>query len=250
MFEHFKGDEAFLKKILDYQTQALNHQRIVLTSFLNPHEQSLVYKVIPQGELQICSYGGLTHAENQRMIICPDFYQIEYDDFQIVIVEIIYNQQFGKVMHKDILGALMNLGIKRECIGDIYLSDRIFFTCTEQTFAYISQNLNQIKKAKVHLKRVNEQIEIARQYTTKTFFISSYRLDKVISSFYNVSRQQASEAIRAGFVKVNYKIIEEVNFLCHNNDVISFKHHGRVKFVDENRTTKQSNHVVTGYFYK
>ena len=125
-----------------------------------------------------------------------------------------------------------------------------FFTCTKQIFGYIQQNLTQIKKAKVRLKVVDEDIHIRREYTTKTFFISSFRLDKVISSLYNISRQEASVAIRAGFVKVNHKDIEEVSFLCHNNDILSLKRHGRVKLVDENRITKQNNHVVTGYFYK
>ena len=46
MFEHFKGEEAFVKKILEFKDQALNRQRIVLTKFLNPYYQSIVYSVI------------------------------------------------------------------------------------------------------------------------------------------------------------------------------------------------------------
>ena len=46
MLEHFKGDEVFVKKILDYQFQALHHQRMVLTPFYNPHEQEIVRSVI------------------------------------------------------------------------------------------------------------------------------------------------------------------------------------------------------------
>ena len=218
MLEHFKGDEIFVKKILDYQNQAYNHQRMILTPFLNPHEQDVVHKIIGHHDLQVKSYGGFINAESQRMIICPDFYELENDDFEIIVVEVVYNQQFGKLQHKDVLGALMNLGIKRECIGDIYDSSHIYFTCTSQTYPYIQSHLKQIKKSKVKLREVTEKIE--------------------------------SEAIRAGFVKVNHKEVEEVSFLCHNNDMISFKRHGRVKIVDEERTTKQGNFVVKGYFYK
>lgn len=249
MLEHFKGDEIFVKKILDYRTQALDHQRMILTPFLNPHEQDIVEKVIGH-ELQVKKFGGLYQAENQRMIICPDFYDIVDDDFEIVVVEVIYNRQFGKLQHKDVLGALMNLGIKRECIGDIYDGERLFFTCTRQTFPFIQNQLKQIKKSKVHFQETNERIEIAHDYITKTFFVSSMRLDKIIATMFKVSRQNASESIRAGFVKVNHKVVEEVSFLCHNNDIISFKRHGRVKVVDEQRQTKQGNHVVVGYFCK
>ena len=250
MLEHFKGDEAFVKKILDCRYQALNHQRMILTAFLNPHEQNIVYKVIGTQDLQIQCQGGFKNAENQRLIICPDFYEVLSEDFEIVVVEVLYHQQFGKLQHRDVLGALMNLGIKRECIGDIYDADRLFFACTQQTYSFIQMHLKQIKKSKIHLKVINETIEIQHQYMTKTFFLSSFRLDKVVSTLYKVPRQLASESIRAGNVKVNHKDVEEVSFLCHNDDIISFKRHGRVKLVDENRQTKQGNHVVTGYFYK
>ena len=42
MFEHFKGEEVFVKKVLEFKDQALYKQRIVLTKFLNPYHQSIV----------------------------------------------------------------------------------------------------------------------------------------------------------------------------------------------------------------
>ena len=249
MLEHFKGDEVFVKKILDYQFQALHHQRMILTPFYNRHEQDIVKSVIGK-ELKVESFGGFVNAESQRMIICPDFYMIDKEDFEIKVVEIVYHQQFGRIKHKDILGALMNLGIKRECIGDIDDGERCFFACTQQTYPYIIQTLKQIKKAKVRLVECHEDIEIVHDFTSRSFILSSMRLDKIVSAMFKVSRQLASDAIRSGHVKVNYKIVEEVSYLCHNSDMISFKHHGRVKIVDENRQTRQGNYVVSGYFYK
>lgn len=251
MLEHYKGDEIFVKKILDYQNQASHHQKMIVTPFYNPHEQSIVYKVIGQRDLKVQSYGGFLNAENQRMIICPEFYEILNDDFQVVLVQVVYNRQFGKLLHKDVLGALMNLGIKREHIGDIYDGeDGLYFACSSHSLTYIQNNLKQIKRSKVHLEVINEQVEIKHQYQIKTFFISSWRLDKVVSTLFHVSRQVANEAIRAGFVKVNHKEVEEVSFLCHNNDMISFKKHGRVKIIDENKKSRQGYAAVKGYFYK
>ena len=171
MLEHFKGDEVFVKKILDYQFQALHHQRMVLTPFYNPHEQEIVRSVIGK-ELKVLSYGGFTNAENQRMIICPDFYEIEKSDFEIQLVEVIYRQQFGRIQHKDILGALMNLGIKRECIGDIFDGERCFFACTKQTYPYIIQTLKQIKKSK-SFKNV---MKILKLYMTIHLVLLFYRV--------------------------------------------------------------------------
>lgn len=250
MLEHFKGDEVFVKKILDFKNQAEEYQKMILTPFYNPHEQSIVLSLIGHGDISVKTFGGFLNCESQRMIICPSFYEIEKEDFEIVVVEVIYNQQFGILKHKDILGALMNLGVKRECIGDIYDKDRIYFACTAQTYPYIYQELKHIKRSKIKLKRIEEDIEIVHDFMTKTFFVSSMRLDKMISTLYKISRQKASELIRTGNVKVNHKKVEQVDYLCNNNDMISLKKHGRVKIVDEGKQSKQGNLVITGYFYR
>ncbi|MCD7839698.1 MAG: YlmH/Sll1252 family protein [Erysipelotrichaceae bacterium] len=249
MLEHYKGEEVFVKKILDYKDQALYQQRMILTPFYNPHEQDIVRSVIGH-DLKVYSYGGFINCENSRMIICPDFYDIVDDDFDVVLVSIDYHEQYGKLRHQDVLGALMNQGIKREFIGDIYIDDKIYFACSSSTYPYLRDSLSKIKKSKVHLSLCHKKIEITHDYMTKTFIVSSFRLDKIIASMFRLSRSKAVEAIQGGNVKVDYKIVEEVSFLCHNGNVISLRHHGRVKLVDEQKETRSNNHVITGYFYK
>lgn len=249
MFEHFKGDEEFVRKVLDYKSQALNHQRMILTKFLNPHEQEVVHSLVGH-ELDIHEEGGYEGAENKRMIICPSFYEVLPEDYAICVYRIDYNDSFGKLKHKDVLGALMNLGIKRDCIGDIDDHDGLSFACAKENADYIAINLQKIKKSSVHLALLDERPTIIHEYTTKTFIVSSLRLDKVLAVVYGIPRSKSAEAIRSGLVKVNHKSIEEINYLCNNNDIISFQRHGRVKIVVTDRLTKQDNHVIEGLFYK
>ena len=223
MFEHFKGEEVFVKKVLDYLDQVQYKQRLILTQFLDPYHQSIVKSVIGhQDEVQVLENGGFIHSESQRMIIAPYFYEIEKEDFEIVVCKIIYAKNFEKLTHRDILGALMSLGIKRELFGDIVEKDKDFYLAID--------------------RHIYEYL--------KSFIVSSFRLDKIISSFYKISRQKAAEFIRAGHVKVNHKPVEQINYLCNNKDIISFKKHGRVMFVDCNKQTRSDNYVVEGYFYK
>lgn len=250
MLEHFKGDEVFVKKILDYKEQAEIKQRLILTKFLNPHELDIVRKVIGQGDVVYHEYGGFINAENKRMIICPNFYEIEKDDFEVVLVKVNYNDHFGKLAHKDLLGALMNLGINRDCIGDIDDKGDLCFACLKSNYEYIKDHLKQIKKSKIHLELIEKEIEIKREYIQKQFIISSFRLDKIASVFYGIPRTKVKSIIASGNIKVNHKIVEEGSFLCNNKDIISIRHYGRVMLVDEERITKQGNYVVSGYFYK
>lgn len=252
MFEHFKGEEVFVKKVLDYLDQVQYKQRLILTQFLDPYHQSIVKSVIGhQDEVQVLENGGFIHSESQRMIIAPYFYEIEKEDFEIVVCKIIYAKNFEKLTHRDILGALMSIGIKRELFGDIVEKDKDFYLAVDQhIYEYLKDHLSMIKRSKVKFVEWDEEIEVKNDYLVKSFIVSSFRLDKIISSFYKISRQKAAEFIRAGHVKVNHKPVEQINYLCNNKDIISFKKHGRVMFVDCNRQTRSNNYVVEGYFYK
>ena len=158
---------------------------------------------------------------------------------------------FGKLTHRDILGALMSLGVKRELFGDIYEYQDVFYVAMDlKIYDYVKNNLNLIKRSKVKLSLSDENIEIIHQYICKTFIVSSFRLDKIVSSIYNLPRSKAVNYIRSGFVKVNHKEVEEISYLCNNSDIISLRGHGRVKIVDTKRMTKQDNYVIEGYFYK
>ena len=252
MFEHFKGEEVFVKKVLDSLDQVQYKQRLILTQFLDPYHQSIVKSVIGhQDEVQVLENGGFIHSESQRMIIAPYFYEIEKEDFEIVVCKIIYAKNFEKLTHRDILGALMSIGIKRELFGDIVEKDKDFYLAVDQhIYEYLKDHLSMIKRSKVKFVEWDEEIEVKNDYLVKSFIVSSFRLDKIISSFYKISRQKAAEFIRAGHVKVNHKPVEQINYLCNNKDIISFKKHGRVMFVDCNKQTRSDNYVVEGYFYK
>ncbi len=250
VYEHYKGEENFVKKVIEWKQQSLDYQMPILTPFLNPREQTIVNEIVGTHELQVLCFGGFIGAESQRIIMAPTFYELGEDDFEIEVCEVIYRQEFSSLQHKDLLGAIMNQGIKRELIGDIVVQDKCYIAMNTSISSYIKMNLTKVKNATIKLKPTSEAIEIERQYTTKTLFVSSFRLDKVVSALYKVPRSEASQSIRAGFVKVNHKPIEDVAFLCHNNDVISFKKHGRVKLVNEQKQSKQGNHVISGYYYK
>ena len=100
MFEHFKGEEVFVKKVLDYLDQVQYKQRLILTQFLDPYHQSIVKSVIGhQDEVQVLENGGFIHSESQRIIIAPYFYEIEKEDFEIVVCKIIYAKNFEKLTH-------------------------------------------------------------------------------------------------------------------------------------------------------
>ncbi len=248
---HFKGEEDFVKRYLDILNEVDRYQSLHLTEFLNPRQQTILQSLIGRFDgLKLVFDGGIVNSESKRCIIVPEYYEIEPSDFQIHLFKVQYSSKFEKLKHSDILGALMSLKIKRGRFGDIVINDQTYFVCDEKIAPLIMQELQSIRKTKVKLVSSNEVIENKIEYTIRSFFVASFRLDVLLSAFYHLSRSEINRYIQAGFVKVNHKEVVEKQFLCNNMDVLSFKHHGRVKIVDTGRITKQGNHVVEGYFYK
>ena len=57
------------------------------------------------------------------MLICPSYLRPEADDFKLTLFRIKGNQKFVQLEHRDILGALLHIGLKREKFGDILLNE-------------------------------------------------------------------------------------------------------------------------------
>lgn len=251
MYEHFKGEEVFVNKVLEYKEQALYKQKLIITPFLSPYHQYIVRSCIPNSEdLQVQEEGGLVNSESKRMIIAPTFYQIDQTDFAIEVVKISYASQFDTLKHSDILGGLMSLGIKRDRFGDIIESEGCFYVAVDaKIYSYLKQHLTKIKRSKIHLQSTVDKIEALQQFKIQTYIVSSLRLDKVVSTFYKISRAKAVHYIQAGFVKVNHKVVVEIHYLCNNMDILSLKKHGRIRFINTCRRTKSDNYVVEGHRY-
>ena len=108
--------------------------------------------------------------------------------------------------HRDYLGALMGLGIKRQCIGDILVVDGGADIIVLSEIAQFL--LNEFDKAGHANLTVSE---ITRDELTvpvtpsviKKDTVSTLRLDSVAASAFSVSRSTACEFIRAGRVYIN-----------------------------------------------
>ena len=69
----------------------------------------------------LISFGGYIGAERQ----CANFVHEDFmgkPSYNISVVKATWNDKFYRLSHRDVLGALMGLGIKREQIGDLLIT--------------------------------------------------------------------------------------------------------------------------------
>ena len=77
------------------------------------------------------------------------------------------------------------------------------------------------------------------------------RLDTVISSVYNISRQRSKQLIESGKIKVNWREETRPDFLLDLLDIVSIRGFGRIQLQGlEGQTKKEKIRLVLGVLRK
>lgn len=253
LIQHFRKDEQpFIEQVIGWQREVEDRYAPKLTDFLDPRQRFIVESIIKQSDdLNIFSEGVFENAERMRMLIAPSYLAPTEEDFQIVVYTINYPSKFVQLRHPDVLGALLSIGLDRSKFGDIRLNEQtVQFALTNEIADYVRANLTGIGKVKVHVEEVADAspyIQNDEQWIESSFTVSSMRLDVVLATVANMSRQKAQSLINAGKVKVNWTVKEAVAFELQEGDIISARGFGRVKVImTEGRTKKDKIRLQVG----
>lgn len=244
IYQHFRKEEyPFIDQVLQWKQEAEERYSVKLTDFLDPREQDIAESMIGKGsEASLSFWGGSSFSERKRALIYPSYFEPEKKDFEVSILEIQYPTKFVTIEHRDVLGSLMNLGIKRGKFGDILQNnDRIQIIVTGDIADYVHLNVERIGKASVKMKPVSEDELIASDetYEMKEGTVSSLRLDVVLSEIYGLSRSKVSPLIQGSKVKVNWRVTEETSFAVEPGDYLSLRGYGRSKLLAVEGKTKK-----------
>ncbi|WP_042223839.1 YlmH family RNA-binding protein [Oceanobacillus manasiensis] len=251
IYQHFRKDEQpFIDKVLTWKEQVERNFQPKLTDFLDPREQQIVQMLVggDASDLKLSLDGGTDHAERRRAIIAPYYEEISREDFQLTLCQATYQSKFVTVEHRDVMGAFLSLGIKRQKLGDIAVENGILqFVLADEITPFVTTNLNSIKKAKISLekKSLSEGLKTTQQWDFFDKTVSSLRLDTVLKEIYHLSRKDASAYIAKQQVKVNYKIVEDGKYGLQAGDLLSLRGKGRSKLTAINGTTKKDKLKIT-----
>ena len=196
-------------------------------------------------------FGGYEEAERKILGVFPQWLQSEDLEFPISVLKI--TSGIGKTLnHRDYLGTLMAQGIDRSKMGDIIVDSHIayVFVC-EDIAAYLKDNIQKIgnKGVKIETARV-EDVKIPEPKTQEINSVcASLRLDAVVSAICNISRTKAAEIIKAGYVKVNHIECENVSYTVRENELLSIRGFGRVRFIESSGETRKGRLHITAQKY-
>lgn len=251
IYQHYRKEEhTFIDQVLSWKDLVEKTYQPKLTDFLDPREQQIVASLIgtENDDLQIKFHGGGKYTERKRAFIAPFYEEVNEDAFQLMLLEASYNEKFISLHHPDVMGAFLSLGIERNKLGDIFVTEgSIQLIVASEIAQYIIANLTTIKNANVSLTERDfsnlHEKEMNWQEFDKT--VSSLRLDVVLSGIYNMSRKDAANYLKKKQVKVNFKLVDVGTFELFEGDLISVRGKGRSKLVEINGETRKGKLRIT-----
>lgn len=223
-------EKAFYKKI---ETQSF---------FLDPFEQKTLAEIAKKNSIDICFLGGNPDAERKNFV-ANYYYEPLYDPNYISVLEF----EASDIHHPDVLGSLLSLGIDRNDIGDISILDnKVEFVISTDQASFIEFNLTKIKNESVNLKfKEDAQLDlIVPSYDSYNGFVSSLRLDNLLSLFLSTSRTKAKEIVKARLVKVDFQIIDDPSYQVDEGCLISVRRFGRFVFDSIDGYSKKGNYHI------
>ena len=221
----------------------------VLSKFLDLNDQEVAKRL--EKDYLVNYFGGYSGAERVRAIINSSNPRVA--EYNIVVYKIEYPKTL-QITHRNILGTLMSLGIKRNLIGDIIINDDCaYFICAKEICDFIELEFNEINRQKITIKKVSyQQLDniLLESKKIETIIVPSLRLDVVVSNGFNEARSKVVDSINLKEVYINNKIITKPDYEVKLNDIISYRGHGRIKFVELGKVTKKNRLVIGIEVYK
>lgn len=252
ILQHFRKDEQpFIEMAIGWIREVEDTYSPKLTGFLDPRQQRIVESLVGGSGLLVESHGAFLEAERRRLLIYPDYYVPEMDDYRVAMFDVKYASKFLSLDHKDILGSMMSLGIDRSKFGDIRVGDdEVQFVVADELKDYMTANFLSIGKAKVTVEESThpeDWIESTDIWTEEMHIVSSLRLDVVTAALVNIARPKAASLIHGGNVKVNWAVRDQPAFELQESDMLSIRGSGRFKLVAiEGRTRKDKIKLIVG----
>ena len=244
--------EKLIAHVLDLKERCATDSVITSTNFLSSDELSDVIKTerVNNQYVDTFYYGGYEGAERKTAVFIPKFYSVAEDEAESFLNDNGFNplkilsvrkDKFSVLSHRDYLGALMGLGLKREMIGDI-VSDENGCTifCMKSIADFVAGNLKQAGRGQLTVCVGDTDEFLAVEGKTETFFasVASLRLDCLVAAAFRLSRTNAVNGINQGLVYLNGSQVMKTDHMLKQGDKLVFRGKGKTvieEIIGENK---------------
>lgn len=247
-----ESDRMLLLRLTDLCDLADKRGKPCFSAFLNEHEQALAeqYGLLKTNGVCCFFQGGFEDA--QRRVFCavaPDYadrISLDETDYPFTALTILFPKGYT-VSHRDVLGSLMALRIKREAVGDILVGDCLAVVFLLDTAAKVAlSELEKIGNIGVAC-RLGKPAALPAAFTTETCtgVVSAMRLDAVVAMLTGTSRADSVRLITQGYVQRNAQLQDSVSKQIIEGDKLSVRGFGKFIISTIGSPTKKGRLHIT-----
>ena len=199
------------------------------------------------------SYGGYEQSERKLFVIYPEKFNSTVVEKNLVSIVKIVRIQLpdelkGKYAHRDYLGAVIKLGVKREKVGDIIVdNDGADIIVEKDISKFLLENLSgltRFSKSKITIEKIDNLRTVEVRREEREIIVSSLRLDNVISELARCSRNKALDIINMERVFVNFQCETKKTKQIKTGDMVTIRGKGRFYIKELVGQTKSGRVIV------
>lgn len=200
----------FAAKIEDLIRREAGGEGMVFSAFLTAEEGEMAAAICRKAGAPFLLFGGYPEAERKILAVSSYEEELLKNCFPMVLLRLSCGDP-SAISNRDVLGALMATGIRRELLGDIIVRDGIaVFFAAEHIKEFLIQNVDSVGRQNVKLSEAPLDFEIPKpHFKEMRLTVASMRADAVVGALCNCSREQANRLIDGKAVSVNHLLIEK-----------------------------------------
>lgn len=247
-------DKICLSQILDKIEFSRTREKIETTDFLDMYQVSLVENFLRKMKFENYKlYGGYEDAERKVAIIYPEKYdekmlEKNYGKILKVVRVILPEEEQGNYSHRNYLGGIVKLGLNREKVGDILVSNEGADIITVENFAPILKeqlpSLTRFQNSSIEIEEIQNLKKKEIKVEEVKIIVPSLRLDNIVSDLAKTSRSKAVQIIDQERVFVNGQNETKASKQLKLNDIITIRGKGRFVIKEFAGTTRSGRTIV------
>lgn len=243
-------NDELIKRMEDLSDRCERSSILTSSGFLTPAEQAAVEEWARYTrKTNLHLFGGREYCERRAAFFLP--YYMEQEDFNPAeyICAVKIQSFFGTPEHRDYMGSILGLGIKREWVGDIFVKESAAYVfCLPSVEGLLLSDLSKVRHCGVKTQRCSlDDVPVPiRKVREISFTVKSMRLDAVTAGMFSLSRTSAAEFIRLGAATLNHIQCMNTDASVKEGDIISLRGKGKGSIKECGGTSKKGRLFVTG----
>ena len=213
-----------------------------LTAFLSPALHTWCTGILRTQRLVYVAAGGFAEAERVRLLIGMPGQHLSAETARVGLLWVRSDDSTENLEHRQLLGSLLGLGLKREVVGDIRTGHGgMYVAVTEEAIPFVLQHWTKAGRARVKVELwAGDRLELQEDDgEERRFTVASLRLDAILSGGFGVSRSQAQEMINQGRVKRNGLVVVKPDQELKPGDTVSCRGKGRLRLMTDEGVTRK-----------